>query len=228
MRQRELFTRPLPWILRSRDNIKVPFLAQAQRKDPGPLSERRRIMNRYDYKDPRGRRSGPYIESELKSLAARGLLEADGVIELTGVGEVGRVADIPWLGDAIPLSPPGPPPPPPATAPPTSADDAIARAAFADAFDAVKKPVGIPRSMYVLLALLPPIIGLFGVHNIAAGYRVRGATAVLLSFLTFGGLCVIAFPPCACAAVPLWITLFGVSLFEAVLVRTDAAGKPFG
>ena len=41
-------------------------------------------MNDFHYTDPRGKRSGPFTEAELKFLASRGLLEPDGRVELAG------------------------------------------------------------------------------------------------------------------------------------------------
>ena len=171
-------------------------------------------MKRFDYIDPRGRRSGPYSEEELKSLAARGLLEPDGTIALAAVGEDGRVSSIPWLSGPSGLTPP------------RSSEEAVALAARADA-ELQPTLAETSRTGYVLLALLLPFIGLFGVHNLVAGYTGRGIFAVLLSMLTFGGVACALAPPCACVSVPIWLLLFAVSVFEALTVRSDARGRPF-
>lgn len=50
----------------------------------------------FHYTDPRGRRSGPFSQAELRSLAERGLLEPDGVVE-DGSGLASwRVGDLGW------------------------------------------------------------------------------------------------------------------------------------
>jgi hypothetical protein len=186
-------------------------------------------MKRFDYIDPRGRRSGPYTEEELKSLAARGLLEPSGTVELIEVGEVGRVATIPWLAPGgEPGSIGAPPPPPPVPAPPRSSEEAIALAAQIDAA-ATRYEVSsdISRTLYVLLALALPLVGLFGVHNLVAGYTGRGVLAVLVSMFTFGGIACMVAPPCACVSVPLWIVLFAISVIEALAVKRDARGRLF-
>ena len=73
-------------------------------------------MSDYLYIDPRGRRSGPFSEAELKLLASRGLLETDGHVELEGLGSVWSVGEVPWLSQrpaASVTQPTTPPPPPP-------------------------------------------------------------------------------------------------------------------
>jgi hypothetical protein len=234
-------------------------------------------MSDYRYIDPRGRRSGPYSEAELKLLASRDLLEAEGVIELERApGSGWRVADVPWLRAATTepsgAGVPTPPPPPPdmasdagaapasearpAAEPPASAVDASMRgsapqapmpqrswdgaSAFAippksiEEFATRPAPVaelrgeaGISRALYVLLAVLPPFIGLFGIHNVVAGYTTRGLIALILSLATFGGLCCIVAPPCACVSVPVWIVLFTMAVIEAFTVRFDAKQRRF-
>ena len=182
-------------------------------------------MTRYDYIDPRGRRSGPYSEAELKSLAERGLLEPDGTVALAEVGTVGKVADIPWLNQAELHAPP---PPPLQPAPPRTSEEAIAIGAARAAFESAQaRRSDTSRTVYVLLALLLPLVGLFGVHNIVAGYTGRGILFLVLSLVTFGGICIVVAPPCACFAVPVWIALFVVSVIEAITVTSDGKGQPF-
>jgi hypothetical protein len=178
-------------------------------------------MNDFHYTDPRGKRSGPFTEAELKFLASRGLLEPDGRVEVAGTGSSWKVSDVAWLASPSPLPPPAPDaagsvtantppvvPPAPRSSEPTSAQSDTSRAT------------------YVLLALLPSCIGIFGVHNIVAGYTTRGIVQLLLSFAVFSGTCCCCFaPPCACFGVPLWIVLFTMSAYEALTVRTDARGR---
>ena len=193
-------------------------------------------MSNYHYIDPRGRRSGPFTENELKLLAERGLLELNGSVELDGVSVAWPVSDIPWLrsqlgGDAPP-PPSAPaafvPPPPPENAPapavpPTSPSDVFATPVP----QAVESRIpACSRVLYVLLALLLPFIGIFGVHNVVAGYTTRGIVALVLSVATIFGIgCVL--PPCACVSVPVWLVLFTLSVIDAITVRCDAKGRPF-
>lgn len=200
-------------------------------------------MSNFIYIDPRGRRSGPYSEDELKVLARKGLLEPSGSVEFEGLGSEGRrqawsVGDIPWLQPTLSeregaASPPPPPPPPEQTptatasaqpfTPPTTAEAAQFRIS---ATTSLPVNAACSRTTYILLALLLPFIGVFGVHNIVAGYTTRGVVALVLSITTvFGVGCVI--PPCSCLGVPVWIVLFTLSVIEAITVTTDAQGRTF-
>lgn len=197
-------------------------------------------MSSFHYIDPRGRRSGPYSEAELKILARKGLLEEAGMIELEGVGQPWPVSDVPWLRAeaappaALPAAPPAaapdaassnfaPPPPPDRLAPPTSPEAAQSRV---DATVRAPMPSACSRTVYVLLALLLPFIGVFGVHNMVAGYTTRGVVMLVLSLTTVCGIGCIAFP-CTCLSVPIWIVLFTLSVIEAITVTADAQGRPF-
>ncbi len=213
-------------------------------------------MSDYLYIDPRGRRSGPFSEAELKLLASRGLLETDGHVELEGLGSVWSVGEVPWLSQrpAASVTQPTTPPPPPPDAPaaptasgahqPTleSLDHRCAAAfsippqtpqdAFARASSATPSPLGAPlptsscsRAVFVILAILPACIGLFGLHSIVAGYTRRGIIALVLSIVTCFGCCCIAIPPCACLSVPVWIVLFVLAIYDACTVKVDAKGR---
>ncbi|MFM1824151.1 MAG: hypothetical protein RI967_2417 [Planctomycetota bacterium] len=255
----------------------------------------------YHYTDPRGRRSGPFTEQELKNLAARGLLEAEGRIELSGLGVPWSVAEVDWLRDAFPLGsgapderasgtgevarPPAPPdavgatgpardeatvavPPPPAALTAqrdaggdtgadgrTGATDGIGAATGADpraeapartpelpfAFRpaTVEPPSAaapstadapLARSTYVLLAILPALVGVFGVHNVLAGFTGRGIAQLVLSIFTLGGLAGgFAFPPtCCCFGAPMYLGLLVWVVLEAVTQATDARGRAMG
>lgn len=182
----------------------------------------------FRYTDPRGRSSGPYLRSELKSLWARGLLEPGGRIELvTGVAGW-SVAEVPWLdgeGTADPVGGSSVPAPTAAPiTPPTSSEEALARAVPEPASAGTS---GCTRIAYILLAVLLPFIGIFGVHNIVAGYTVRGWLALAVSVITVFGIGCMVFP-CSCVALPAWIALFILSVVEAITVTADAAGRPFG
>lgn len=186
-------------------------------------------MSNFHYIDPRGRRSGPYSEAELKTLSEKGLLESGGVIELDGIGQRWEVADVPWLRvDGEPARASVPPPPDftrlDLATPPTSPEQA--ESVISHAAPTHPSPAACNRVTYVLLALLLPFIGVFGVHNIVAGYTTRGVVALVLSITTVFGIgCVI--PPCFCIGVPVWIVLFTLSVIEAITVTADAQGRAF-
>ncbi len=196
-------------------------------------------MSSFFYIDPRGRRSGPYSEAELKLLTGKGLLESGGSIELEGLGQAWSVGDVPWLQPAPPdpasaaasASPPPPPPPDqsPSGAPPTqpSAPPTTAEAAHPRISTTASVPPqsSCSRAVYILLALLPPFLGVFGIHNIVAGYTARGVIMLVLSLTTVFGIGCIAFP-CTCVSVPIWLVLFTISLIEALTVTVDANGRP--
>ena len=196
-------------------------------------------MSSFFYIDPRGRRSGPYSEDELKVLSSKGLLESNGLIELEGLGQTWSVGDVPWLQPAIPdrasATPSAPPPPPPPLShaphsaaaaqpftPPTTPEDADVRIS---AMSSIPARSACSRAVYILLALLPPFVGVFGIHNIVAGYTVRGVVMLVLSLTTVFGIGCIAFP-CTCLSVPIWLVLFCMSVIEAITVTVDAQGRP--
>lgn len=198
-----------------------------------------RAMSNFIYIDPRGRRSGPYSEDELKVLARKGLLEPGGSVELEGLGQAWSVGEVPWLQPSLPNSAsaapgaPAPPPPPPdqtppvaASAqpftPPTSVEAAQVRIGTTPG---IPVPAACSRTAYILLALLPPFVGVFGIHNIVAGYSTRGVIMLVLSLTTVFGIGCIAFP-CTCVSVPVWIVLFTLSVIEAITVNVDAKGLP--
>jgi hypothetical protein len=191
-------------------------------------------MSEFHYIDPRGRRSGPYSEAELKVLSQRGLLEDDGEIEIAGLANPWKVMDVPWLrGTGVaPTAGPEVGPPPDAMratendAPPRTAEAAAARIASAPQPVVDDRP-NCARVVYVVLAILPAFVGIFGIHNLVAGYFARGIVALVLSVFTFMGACMIVMPPCACIGAPIWLVLFVMGVVEAITVTTDARGRPF-
>lgn len=246
------------------------------------------------YIDPRGRRSGPFSEAELRRMAATGLLERSGSLELAAFGNVLRIEESTWLlpsfpqepppaapraagaaatadrdvptaGTTVPAAPVAPPDAAPGTARRSVADESIS-AAFAthgagpstvgqpaapERFAMPMVGVGqgptapptepaqdlnspeerqrpIERATYILLGVLPAIVGIFGIHNVVAGYVGRGIVQLVLSLFTLGGLCIGLAPiPCACLGIPLWLGLFVWTVCDVSLVRRDARGRPF-
>ncbi|MFM7133338.1 MAG: NINE protein [Planctomycetota bacterium] len=187
------------------------------------------MPNVYDYIDPRGRRSGPYTEEELRSLAARGLVEPAGELAIPGIDRTLPIADVRWLADAFPGSGPTPPPSPPPDAPEvlrTPAAPPTSPAAISPQPVPAVVPAPVGRATYVLLAILPAFFGVFGIHNVVAGYTAKGVLQLVLSLATLGG-CVLGAiaPPCFCLTGPLWLGLFIWTICEAVTVTRDARGN---
>jgi hypothetical protein len=82
------------------------------------------------------------------------------------------------------------------------------------------------RSSFILLALLPAIVGIFGIHNVVAGYTARGVVQLVLSLLVIGGVIGIAITgPCCCIGVPVYLVLWVWVIIEAVTITRDAAGR---
>ena len=82
------------------------------------------------------------------------------------------------------------------------------------------------RSTFILLALLPAIFGVFGIHNVVAGYTARGVVQLVLSLLVIGGVLGIAITgPCCCFGVPIYLVLWVWVIIEAVTITRDAAGR---
>jgi hypothetical protein len=109
----------------------------------------------------------------------------------------------------------------------TPTRDAFAAAATAGP-DASAPLTQTARSTYLLLALLPAFVGIFGIHNIVAGYVGRGVFQLVLSLFTVSGCCIgLGAPPCLCLGLPLWLGMFVWTLVEALTVRSDARGRAF-
>lgn len=124
-------------------------------------------------------------------------------------------ADEPAPAEASTPTPTPPPPPPPT--PPTTAPTATPHAP-------VPSEAMCARSTYILLALLPAFVGLFGIHNIVAGHP-RGIVQLVLSLATFGGaIGLVVAPPCCCLGIPVWLALFAWTLIDVLTVTTDARG----
>ncbi|MBI1303572.1 MAG: hypothetical protein GC172_07265 [Phycisphaera sp.] len=206
---------------------------------------------RYIYTDPRGLRTGPFSEQELVRLAEIGGLEFSGFVELEGLAEVGgiptrwRVSEVPWLRNELlranrrtPRAVPSP----------TTEVHAAAMRASASAPTAERRmrptptapdsamppmttaptPPAISRGLFVLLALLPAFVGIFGIHNLVAGYVARGTVQLVLSFLTLGSIFgTTVLPLCCCIGIPLWPVLFVWTLIEVIVVVRDARGVAF-
>jgi hypothetical protein len=81
----------------------------------------------------------------------------------------------------------------------------------------------------LLLALLPGLISIFGIHNIVAGYTGKGVTQLVMSLVLIWGMgCVsVVLPPSICLSAVTWIGLLIWSIVEACTVTIDAKGRRF-
>jgi len=184
---------------------------------------------RYRYVDERGHRSNALSEEDLRLLALRGILTLDGMVELEaedafgsepGAGPVlasprilGKVREIGWLA-ALLVPPPAPLPP---ALPPSPAAPPLTSLATTSDWT---------RTNYVLLALLPAFLGVFGIGNVLIGRVAVGIVQLVLSIFTISGCAFgsLAFP-CACVGVPLYVALLVWTVVEVVVVETDARGR---
>ncbi|MCE2881473.1 MAG: DUF4339 domain-containing protein [Planctomycetaceae bacterium] len=187
------------------------------------------MHDRYFYTDPTGHKSGPFTELELRELAARGVLSPDGILEIEGISRGFLVREFDGLAASVA-----------AGAAPVGASHAID--GRGSAFDATRPPTEPPpehlrgppprskvaRSTYILLALLPALVGVFGAHNVVAGHIARGVVQLVLSAFTIGGvLSGIVFPLCCCVGVPLYAGMYVWVIVEAIVVTRDARGLEF-
>lgn len=211
---------------------------------------------RYLYLAPTGVRTGPYTAAELAQLAAVGGIDLSGSIEEEGTANRWAVVDIPWLREAVerarlratPRDPNPVPsqdeslgaPPPPAA--PFSATASAAGFPPPRPTSAVPPTVQPPpdrgeadgfsplcsRTNFILLALLPSVLGVVGVHNVVAGYSSRGILQLILSGLSLLGFLAVGVGiPCCCLSLPLSVGLFVWAAIEAATITTDAMGRPF-
>lgn len=83
---------------------------------------------------------------------------------------------------------------------------------------------------YVLSAMLPGLLlGLFGIHNLIAGYTSRGAVQLSLSVVFVWGMACLGFfvGVTFCVALPVSTALLIWVIVEVCTVRVDAQGRPF-
>jgi hypothetical protein len=86
-------------------------------------------------------------------------------------------------------------------------------------------PAVCARSTYVLLGLLPALVGIFGIHNLVAGYTTRGVIQLVLSLLALGGpVGFMIAAPCCCVGIPVWLALVVWTIVEVATVTQDARG----
>jgi hypothetical protein len=83
------------------------------------------------------------------------------------------------------------------------------------------------RTTYILLAVIPALFGIFGIHNLVAGFVGRGIAQLVLSVLAGTGSCAaLAVPDCCCMSVQIWLGLLAWVVCEAATMTRDARGAP--
>ena len=197
---------------------------------------------RYFYTDAAGTRTGPFTETELERLAEVGGVDWSGSLELEGLGRRWRVTEVEWLADAmrrarrarrdvidgtaVPIEPASPPPAaPPATSPTASPTTPPTSPPPPGAMSSLPAAAACSRTTYVLLGLLPALAGIFGIHNLVAGYVARGVIQLVLSVSALGGVAGLVFAgPCCCVGIPMWVVLLAWTIVEVLTVKQDAAG----
>ena len=167
------------------------------------------------YMAPDGAEYGPYSMSEIRLYVAEGRILPTGSLRRVGsemgwlrameVLEAESIAPAPdW-----PQDPDGGAPRVPATTRPTMAMDG--------------QYSTTSLQTYILLGILPAIVGIFGIHNLVAGYTGKGVTQLVCGIvLVYTGTCVAGFLGCF----P-WLGLLIWTIIEVCQVRVDAQGRRF-
>ena len=167
------------------------------------------MSDQYYYRNTSGQESGPYDVEECRRMVSVGLIEMSGMVRAAN-SESWQI-----VGSVFPDVAAAPAPPPPQ----------IAGASPAPASMPGAQP-GQPlctRTVYILLAILPALLGIVGIHNLIAGYRERGVIQLALSIASwFLALSSLLVGVTACLAIPLGLGLFIWAIIEAVQVRVDA------
>ena len=124
------------------------------------------MSDQYFYRNTNGQESGPYDVEECRRMVSVGLIEMNGMV---------RAADSEsWqlVGSVFQNAAAGPPPPQAPGPAPTSVSPPGGQTAKASC----------TRTAYILLALLPGIfVGIYGIHNLIAGYTQKGIIQLVLS-----------------------------------------------
>lgn len=165
------------------------------------------MPDQYYYRNTSGQESGPYDAEECRRMVSVGLLEMNGMIREANSETWQSAGAVFPAGAARPAPPPlQPPEPSPLSAPAGGVQIVQARCT---------------RTTYILVALLPGILaGIFGIHNLIAGYSGRGIVQLALSacfWLTFWWTCLtfLIYP-----ALLVWVVV------ECIQVKVDANKVP--
>jgi len=85
------------------------------------------------------------------------------------------------------------------------------------------------RVVYILTGILIGfILGIYGVHNLIAGYKRNGLIQLGISLFCWFNLVIGMFLIIPlCIAIPLWFGLLGWTIYEVSTITVDAQGRPF-
>ena len=169
------------------------------------------------YMTPDGVEYGPYGLVEVRLYVAEGRILSEGSLRRVG-GEVGwRRASEVLQAESI-------------SAPPEFPSDA-SEAHHAPRVPATTRPTRpmagqystTQLQAYILLGILPGIAGVFGIHNLVAGYTTKGVVQLVCGIVfIWSGACLAG--PLGCFP---WLALMIWTIIEVCQVRVDAQGRPF-
>lgn len=170
------------------------------------------------YRSPNGEIFGPYDDVELERYAGEGRLESAGALRHGPESSPWESVDVALGARRSPPSSEVNPGPPQRINPPLSPSAVDASGVSS-----------VSRITFILLALLPGLVSIFGIHNIVAGYTGKGVTQLVMSLVLIWGMgCVSSvIPPSICLSGVTWIGLLIWSIVEASTVTIDAKGKRF-
>jgi TM2 domain-containing membrane protein YozV len=124
------------------------------------------MADQYFYRNPSGQESGPYDIEECRRMISTGLMDMGGTVRASDSQTWQSVTQV--FGVQPPQEPTPPVAGPAAVSPPPGTPQALAPKCT--------------RTAYILLALLPGIfVGIYGIHNLVAGYTQRGIIQLVLS-----------------------------------------------
>ena len=170
------------------------------------------------YRSPNGEIFGPYDDVELERYAGEGRLESAGALRHGPESSPWESVDVALGARRSPPSSEVNPGPPQRINPPLSPSAVDASGVSS-----------VSRIAFILLALLPGLVSIFGIHNIVAGYTGKGVTQLVMSLVLIWGMgCVSSvIPPSICLSGVTWIGLLIWSIVEASTVTIDAKGRRF-
>ncbi len=87
----------------------------------------------------------------------------------------------------------------------------------------------VSRTAYVLTGILVGfLVGIYGIHNLIAGYQGKGVVQIILSIFCWIMLLIGLFLVAPlCLALPVWIALLVWTVIEVCTVTVDSQGRPF-
>lgn len=170
------------------------------------------------YMSPEGDEYGPYSNSEVRLYMAEGRIIPEGSLRDVG-------GDLGWRRASEVLDEQG------LWVPPTTVRSSAVAKPLEPRVPAIARPTeayssgisSVSTMAYILLGVLPGIPGVFGIHNLVAGYTAKGVVQLVCGIvfiwlgMCFGGL-LGCFP---------WLGLMIWTIVEVCTVRVDARGQRF-